>query len=90
VAVLIDTGEDLPMPTPAEVETLIAGALPGARIEVRDTTGTGDHFLAIVVAEQFRGKTLVEQHQMVYAPLRDLMATNEIHALSLKTSAPEP
>jgi len=78
------------MPTPVEVETLIAAALPGARVEVRDATGTGDHFEALVVAEQFRGKTLVEQHRMVYAPLRDLMATNEIHALSLKTSAPEP
>ncbi len=71
-----------------EVERLIAAALPGSKVSVTDTTGTGDHFQATVTAEQFRGKTLVEQHQMVYAPLRDLMARNVIHALSLKTSAP--
>ena len=71
-----------------EVESLIAAALPGSKVAVTDTTGTGDHFQATVTAEQFRGKTLVEQHQMVYAPLRDLMAKNIIHALSLKTSAP--
>ncbi len=71
-----------------EVESLIAAALPGSKVTVTDTTGTGDHFQATVMAEQFRGKTLVEQHQMVYAPLRDLMAKNIIHALSLKTSAP--
>lgn len=78
------------MPTPKEVEDLIAAALPGARVSVQDVTGTGDHFQATVVAEQFRGRSLVEQHQMVYAPLRALMARNIIHALSLKTSAPEP
>jgi acid stress-induced BolA-like protein IbaG/YrbA len=71
-----------------EVEGLIASALPGSKVTVTDTTGTGDHFQATVTAEQFRGKTLVEQHQMVYAPLRDLMAKNIIHALSLKTTAP--
>jgi len=71
-----------------EVESLIAEALPSAKVTVTDMTGTGDHFQATVVAEQFRGKTLVEQHQMVYAPLKDLIAKNIIHALSLKTSAP--
>jgi acid stress-induced BolA-like protein IbaG/YrbA len=71
-----------------EIERLIAATLPGAKVTVTDTTGTGDHFQATVLAEQFRGKTLVEQHQMVYAPLRDLMAKNIIHALSLKTSTP--
>jgi len=77
------------MPTPGEVEALIAAALPGARVSVQDVTGTGDHFQATVVAEQFRGKGLVEQHQMVYAPLQELMSRNVIHALSLKTSSPE-
>ena len=77
------------MTTPQEVETLIAAALPGARVEVFDPRGTGDHFEATVRADQFRGRTLVEQHQMVYAPLRDMMAKNIVHALSLKTSVPE-
>ena len=79
----------MPM-TPQEVEKLICDALPGAQVAVQDLTGTGDHFQAIVVAEQFRGKGLVEQHQMVYTALRVLMARELIHALSLKTSAPEP
>jgi stress-induced morphogen len=70
------------------LEALLHAALPGARIEVRDTSGTGDHFQAIVEAEQFRGKTLVEQHQMIYAALKDLMASYAIHALSIKTVAP--
>jgi len=77
------------MPTEKEVERMIAAALPGAQVTVIDTTGAGDHFQAVVVAEQFRGKTLVEQHQMVYAPLKDMMARNIVHALSLKTSVPE-
>ncbi len=78
------------MPTPREVEVLILAALPGARVSVRDLTGTGDHFQAEVAAEQFRGRSLVEQHQMSYAPLKSLLAENVIHALSLKTSIPEP
>jgi acid stress-induced BolA-like protein IbaG/YrbA len=72
----------------SEVEKLISAALPGSKVKVTDTTGTGDHFQATVTSELFRGKTLVEQHQMVYAPLKDLMAKNIIHALSLKTSPP--
>lgn len=76
------------MISPVEVEGLIAAALPGATVQVTDLTGTGDHFQASIVAEQFRGKSLVEQHRMVYEPLKDLMARNVIHALSLKTSAP--
>lgn len=76
------------MITPQEVEAILAAALPGAQIRVADTTGTGDHFQATIVAEQFRGKSLVEQHRMVYEPLKDLMARNVIHALSLKTSPP--
>ena len=71
-----------------EVARLIAEALPGSSVTVADTTGTGDHFQATVTSALFRGKTLVEQHQMVYAPLKELMAKNIIHALSLKTSTP--
>lgn len=61
--------------------------LPGSRVEVRDTTGGGDHFEAVVVASQFAGKTIVEQHRMVYAILGSAMA-GPIHALALRTSPP--
>jgi stress-induced morphogen len=73
---------------PDEIRRRIEAALPGAVIEVRDTTGGGDHFEARVVAEEFRGRTRIEQHQLVYAPLRDLLATGELHALALKTEVP--
>ena len=74
---------------PQELQRRIVAALPGAEVDIRDTTGTGDHFEARVVAESFVGKSMVEQHQLVYAPLKDLLATGELHALALKTYSPE-
>jgi stress-induced morphogen len=71
-----------------EIRRRIEAALPGATVSVRDTTGGGDHFEARVAAAAFAGKTRVEQHQMVYAPLRDLLATGTLHALALKTEVP--
>jgi acid stress-induced BolA-like protein IbaG/YrbA len=74
---------------PEWIKSRIEEALPGAEVEVRDTTGTGDHFEARVVAPAFTGKSMVEQHQLVYAPLKDVLATGELHALALKTYSPE-
>jgi acid stress-induced BolA-like protein IbaG/YrbA len=67
----------------------ILKALPGAEVVVRDTMGTGDHFEAQVVSPAFAGKTMVQQHKLVYAPLQDWLATGELHALALKTYSPE-
>lgn len=64
-------------------------ALPGSEVEVRDTTGTGDHFEAVVVSPAFTGKTMVAQHQLVYAPLQQWLKSGELHALALKTYSPE-
>lgn len=75
--------------TADEVRARILEALPGAEVEVVDTTGTRDHFEARVVSERFSGKTLVQQHQMVYAPLQPWLKTGELHALALRTSAPK-
>ncbi len=72
---------------PGEIEQMIAKALPGARVEVRDFTGGGDHFEALVVSEAFEGKTLVERHQAVYNALGDAMRAR-VHALTLKTLTP--
>lgn len=74
---------------PRNIERQIAAALPGSTVEVADTTGTGDHFQARVVWEGFAGKTMVEQHQMVYAPLRAEIDSGALHALALKTYTPE-
>ena len=51
-------------------------------------TGDGTHFEAIIVSEAFTGKTLVQQHQIVYQALGGKMGT-DIHALSLQTYTPE-
>jgi stress-induced morphogen len=70
-----------------EIKTRITAALPDAEVEVRDTTGGGDHFAARVVSEAFTGRGLVERHQMIYAALGELLS-EEIHALSLTTQTP--
>jgi acid stress-induced BolA-like protein IbaG/YrbA len=74
---------------PQWIETKIKTALPDADVQVNDTTGTGDHFEARVVSAAFTGKSMVQQHQLVYAPLKDVLATGELHALALKTYSPE-
>jgi stress-induced morphogen len=74
------------MPTPDEVRQHIERGLPGAKVDVTDSTGAGDHFAVHVRAAAFTGKTLVEQHQLVYGALGRLM--EQIHALSLRTEGP--
>jgi stress-induced morphogen len=73
--------------TPAEVETRIAAALPGARVAVRDLTGTQDHLDATVVWDGFQGKSLVEQHRLVNTALAEELK-GPIHALKLATLTP--
>ncbi len=71
-----------------QVKELIISGLPDAQVEVIDTTVAKDHFSAVVVSEDFIGKSMVQQHQMVYKTLGKYL-TNEIHALQLKTITPE-
>jgi len=70
-----------------DIETMIKTAFPDAKIEIKDLAGDGDHYAATVVSEAFRGKTRVQQHQMVYAALQGNMG-GVLHALALTTSAP--
>ena len=70
-----------------EIERMIKAALPDAAIEIKDLAGDGDHYAATVVSAAFKGKTRVQQHQMVYAALKGQMG-GELHALALETSAP--
>jgi stress-induced morphogen len=70
------------------IETLIRAALPDAQVEIRDLAGDGDHYAASVISATFRGKSRVEQHQMVYQALKGRMG-GELHALALTTSAPK-
>ena len=71
----------------SDIERLIKEALPDARVEIRDLAGDGDHYAATVISSAFKGKTRVQQHQMVYAALKGNMG-GVLHALALTTSAP--
>lgn len=66
-----------------DVKNRIEVALPGSRVQVGTFSGH-DHFEALVEAPQFEGKSLVEQHRMVYAAVSDLLG-GAMHALALKT-----
>ncbi|MCB1442680.1 MAG: BolA family transcriptional regulator [Methyloceanibacter sp.] len=71
-----------------DIERLIKERFPDATVEIEDLAGDGDHYAATVVTEAFRGKSRVQQHQMVYAALKGNMG-GELHALALKTSTPQ-
>jgi acid stress-induced BolA-like protein IbaG/YrbA len=70
-----------------DIEHLIEEQLPGARVLVRGDDGV--HFEAVVVSDHFAGKSLVQQHRLVYAALGGRMEREEIHALSLRTYTPD-
>jgi len=72
-----------------EIVTMIKDAIPDAIIEIKDLRGDGDHYAAHVVSKTFSGKSRVQQHQMVYAALKDKMKGehNGLHALALTTAA---
>ena len=72
----------------AELERLIREGIPDAQVSIEDLRGDGDHYAATVVSPAFRGKSRVQQHQMVYQALRGKMG-GELHALALQTSAPD-
>ena len=71
-----------------DIEKMIKEALPDADVKIEDLRGDGDHYAAYVQSAAFKGKTRVQQHQMVYQALQGRMG-NELHALALQTSAPE-
>ncbi len=71
----------------ATIKTMIQEAIPDAEIRIEDLRGDGDHYAAYITAPAFKGKSRVQQHQMVYAALQGKMG-NELHALAIQTSAP--
>ncbi len=76
------------MVRPEEVETMIQAKLPDAQVQVEDLTGGGDHLQVTVISTAFEGKSLVQQHQLVYGAVNSAMASEAIHALALKTYTP--
>jgi len=77
------------MISPDEIQSTLEKALPGATVAVQDLSGGGDHFQVWIISPSFEGKGLVDQHQMVYAVLREALGSERIHALALKTYTPE-
>ena len=71
-----------------DLEQKIKDGLPGAEVRIEDLRGDGDHYLAHVRCAAFRGKTRVQQHQMVYQALQGLVG-GDLHALALQTSVPD-
>lgn len=70
---------------PEQIKSVIEDGLQCEHVEV---AGDGHHFEAVIVSSQFRGKSKVQQHQLVYRALGDRMR-EEIHALSMRTLTPE-
>ena len=71
-----------------DIERLIKARIPDADVTIRDLAGDGDHYAATVISETFRGKSRVQQHQMVYSALQGRMG-GVLHALALTTGAPQ-
>jgi stress-induced morphogen len=71
-----------------EIERMIRESFPDAQITITDLAGDGDHYAAQIVSAAFRGKTRLQQHQMVYQALGGHMG-GALHALALQTSAPD-
>ena len=71
----------------AEIERLIKATFPDARIELRDLAGDNDHWAAHVVSSAFKGKSRIQQHQMIYDALGGRVG-GVLHALQLTTALP--
>lgn len=77
------------MPMAAEdIVSLIKQGIPDAEVHMQDLAGDGDHWAATVISAAFRGKTKIQQHQMVYGALGERMG-GVLHALKLTTMAPK-
>ena len=68
-----------------QVTERLENALPGAKVDLQSQDMR--HFSLVVVAEQFEGKSMIEQHQMIYSALGDAME-EAVHALTIRTFTP--
>jgi stress-induced morphogen len=71
------------------LQDLIRTHLPDAEVGIVDRTGTMDHFNVTVRSHAFAGKTLIEQHQIVYGALKAALKDGRVHAIELKTIVAE-
>jgi acid stress-induced BolA-like protein IbaG/YrbA len=77
------------MMNPEDVQNLISKSLSSAEVTVTDMTGTQDHFEIMVLWEGFKGKSLIQQHQIVNKSLAEALEDGRIHAIKIKTFAPK-
>tara|TARA_B000000609_G_C24132484_1_gene326221 strand:- start:188 stop:418 length:231 start_codon:yes stop_codon:yes gene_type:complete len=75
------------MTTNSKVISLITKKLPDSQVKVENLKGN-DHLQVTVISSRFKGLSLVKQHQLVYAALKEELASEAIHALALKTETP--
>jgi len=73
-------------PMQAYIEQTLSAAFPDAELDVRDTTGGGDHFQVEIASKRFVDLSRIEQHRLVYDALGERVG-HEIHALGLRTRA---
>jgi len=73
---------------PEDITAKIRLSLPDAVVELKDLTGTQDHWEAVVISSEFTGKSLIQRHRLVMAALADEMK-GPIHALTLDVKTPE-
>ncbi len=71
--------------SPQEIKARLETAFPGDPVDVRDMTGTEDHYEVMVTSATFAGMTRMEQHQKVMAPFQAELKTGEVHALTIRT-----
>jgi stress-induced morphogen len=71
--------------SPTDVKKRLESAFPNGQVEVRDLTGTEDHYEVLVQSSTFTGLTRMQQHQKVMEALRAELKTGEVHALSIRT-----
>jgi BolA family transcriptional regulator, general stress-responsive regulator len=80
------------------IENRLREVLAPQKIEVRDDShrhaghegakSGGGHFAVTIVSQRFKGKNLVQRHQMIYQALNEMMK-KEVHALSIQAIAPD-
>tara|TARA_B100001029_G_C14624710_1_gene215947 strand:+ start:130 stop:372 length:243 start_codon:yes stop_codon:yes gene_type:complete len=66
------------------IKNIIQSSLSDSQVEVIDTTGSGDHFSVVVIADIFENMSLINRHKLIYKALNQFIS-KEIHALQLKT-----
>jgi acid stress-induced BolA-like protein IbaG/YrbA len=68
-----------------DIKLRIEAGLPGAEVQVRLD---GNKCVVAVVSATFEGQRTVKKQQLVYGCLNDIIASGELHAVSMHTYTP--